>query len=281
MSTKAKGFRWGSQVITLLRKNVWLFQASPWITALAVLSPLICLVIAALLSHHVFQANTGDVPEPTQPRTAINARAIQACDDGIHDCRPQVYYAPNDPYHVSIIQTLQEDLGLNAQRDLIGFRSKSELIRHLLVHQIALAEERSWVVGLTFNTFPEYNPSSDLKSLFQATPTTYYDLWNVRSGRTLAFALPGVVGSKVYAKHLLDQAIVRTRSQWLNEPIPSFNVSLTTWPRPEISIKGVPTAREMKKQFDQILTYSLVLIGWIIPMYLIKSMLADESKLVY
>ncbi|KNE72820.1 hypothetical protein AMAG_16924 [Allomyces macrogynus ATCC 38327] len=236
--------RFLAQVAALLRKNALILQRSPFQLALAVLSPLIFLLVAALASTALsssFSA-TGAITDTSHP--AAVSLTFPKCTNALGRCRPRLLYAPNDVYHARIMHAVADGMGLSSSStdDVRPFATLDELAQNLLEQQIKLTSDRDFNFGIGFTTF--FGTDAP-KSLDEAGPLvervngTHYSILTVESsgffssGRDMF--LPGVATASppLFLKTQLDRAIIKTRSEMKGKSAPSLEIKVSGWPTPE------------------------------------------------
>ncbi|KNE62315.1 hypothetical protein AMAG_18847 [Allomyces macrogynus ATCC 38327] len=236
--------RFLAQVAALLRNNALILQRSPFQLALAVLSPLIFLLVAALASTALsssFSA-TGATTDTSHP--AAVPLSFPECTNALGRCRPRLLYAPNNVYHARIMHAVADGMGLSSSStdDVRSFAALDELAQYLLEQQIKLTSDRNFNFGIGFTTFfGAHAPRSldEAGALVERVNGTHYSTLTVESSGLFSSGrdmfLPGIatVSPPLLLKTHLDWANIKTRSEMKGKSAPSLDIKVSGWPTPE------------------------------------------------
>ncbi|KAJ3355177.1 hypothetical protein GGF32_002110, partial [Allomyces javanicus] len=236
--------RFLAQVAALLRKNALILQRSLFQLALAVFSPLIFLLVAALASTALsssFSA-TGATTDTSHP--AAVPLTFPECTNALGRCRPRLLYAPNDVYHARIMHAVADGMGLSSSStdDVRPFATLDDLAQYLLEQQIKLTSDRDFNFGIGFTTFFGADAPESLDeagALVERVNGTHYSILTVKSGGFFSSGrdtfLPGVATASplLFLKTQLDRAIIKTRSEMKGKSAPSLDIKVSGWPTPE------------------------------------------------
>jgi hypothetical protein len=224
---------WGNQVKILVIKNSWLLKSSKWRTGACLLLP----VLAYLFAHSIAYNKT--FTQDLSKNSEIGQFTPVKCQPWRDNCDPLILFSPNDAYHTAIMRTWIQDQNLSFLRDTVGFSDHATLLHEIQYRSNAWIFERSQVVAIAFTTF--FNSTDprkpSLRDLFSQTNQTYYTMFNLdRPNGELEWDASKRKRKLIWnsesigLKHTLDLAILRTRCDMTQKPMPRIAIQWEPWP---------------------------------------------------
>ncbi|KAL7751140.1 hypothetical protein RI367_003344 [Sorochytrium milnesiophthora] len=298
---------WLRQWSALMRKHMVVLTRSPVVLALTVLSPAVMIVVAAAVAtslRSTFARVHVDVQaDPTIP---VQLK-LNVCSHSSY-CRPAFYYAPNDPYHMSIMETFALQTGLTAgsslsDGDIVGFASHDDMLDAYYRDTRAL-QSRASAQTIAFTSFGaesvvSFADAADRMAQQKVTTYALGDPSRDSADPELPYPLYLVHGRAAAAKVAVDTAIIAVRrAQMQNKTslengrlvlstadIPDLAISLAVFPHvPDAHdldpVVLNPQTQERDKARDaagEMATTSLLALGFC-PLLLLINQVAGQDK---
>ncbi|KAL7747488.1 hypothetical protein RI367_007080 [Sorochytrium milnesiophthora] len=270
-------------------------------------------MLLAMASYRSISSTNTSAAITAEQGVALAAVRLAPCADS-STCRPAIYYAPNDAYHATVMDTFAAITGLTTGSDISGFAAandmhtafysdRSMLSRrpraltyeaHSTMALMVVHADMAWASRVTFNTFVGANvplPTS-AASAAQAMNALNTTAYTIGSSDTLRLSrdttLPssyGIDSSTLLAtKAALDTAIIAVRrSQQQGAPVanvlPTINLRVAPFPSVTAGSNGAvdPASLGHSQTNPNVLTTLLLILG-AFPMLFTIVQVAGEDK---
>ncbi|KAL7750099.1 hypothetical protein RI367_004614 [Sorochytrium milnesiophthora] len=208
---------WITQWVALIRKHCLVLAKSPVMLTLALLGPAL-MIFAASATTSALSSAILPRSEQVNTTTPIQLK-YPACTTDY--CRPVYYYAPNDPYHASVMDAFAQISSLRVGKtigdgDIVGFASIDDMMSGFYRDATKLSSRIAAFV-VPFTTFDGVGPVSsfaDAADQLKKRSVTSYTLVSSKSQR-ISSLLPWQYmvynDWEMSSKIALDTAIISVR----------------------------------------------------------------------
>ncbi|KAI9140083.1 hypothetical protein BKA69DRAFT_1167791 [Paraphysoderma sedebokerense] len=230
-------------------------------------------------------------------------------------CRPVIYFAPNDPYHLEVMKTVARDNDLIFDEDIVPFDTMENLMKQYYAHNRKLQKHRfharygallqSHTVSIyaytlpsvLFTTFKDRNAPvslSEAAGAFSAGPVTSYTIIDPQNLQGFyREAMPRIRKLSTLGLQLrIDSAIIAVRKAILSRdaqkiPQTAFKLNVATFPAVSNSsddISKVESASSIeqqqqpgRKRYASVATSAIMIAGYLPMIFLLIRFLSHDK----